>query len=81
MMGDVTDDDRAILEFEETHTRADGIKQGRIRQVFGISAATYYQRLNQLMDDPAAVASFPALVKSLQRQRAERVSRRLNRRF
>jgi len=78
---DVTEDDRELLRFEETHTRTDGIKQGRIREVFGISATTYYQRLNRLMDDPAAIATFPALVKSLQRQRQERVSRRLNRQF
>lgn len=71
--------DGAILAFEEEHSRADGAKEEAIRSRFSLSAARYYQLLNILIDDPAALAARPMLVHRLREQRARRVAARLSR--
>ena len=43
-----------------------------IRREFGVAPTAYYQLLSRLLDDPAAMAYDPMLVKRLQRQRASR---------
>lgn len=59
---------RDILDFEAggTWTYA-GLKEQAIRERFDMSATRYYQVLNGLLDDPAALAYAPLLVRRLLR--------------
>ena len=52
----MTDQDRAILDFERTNTwwKYAGAKEAVIRERFGMTSTRYYQRLVQLLDDPEA---------------------------
>ena len=63
---------RSVLAFERHWWRHDGAKEEAIRREFGVGPTAYYQLLSRLIDDPAAMAYDPMLVKRLQRQRASR---------
>lgn len=63
------DADRAILAFESEHFPNPGTKERLIRERFGLSATRYYQQLNRLLDEPEALAEYPAVVKRLLRLR------------
>ncbi|OZF40785.1 hypothetical protein CH296_00575 [Rhodococcus sp. 14-2496-1d] len=66
-----------ILAFEKRWYTAQGSKEADIAERFSLSPIRYYQLLNQLLDDPAALAAEPVLVKRLRRIRDERaLSRR-----
>lgn len=80
-MSELSDRDRAILEFEAKWTRHEGLKEQRIRDAFGLSAARYYQVLNRILNDPAAVELMPHDVHRLQRLREARVTSRAARRL
>jgi len=69
----------AVLDFERRWTRHAGAKEEAIREVFGLSAARYYQVLNTVIDSPDAVRHDPMLVKRLQRARDARVHSRATR--
>lgn len=57
-------------------------RQGQaIRELFDLSATRYYQILNALIDDPAALAHDPMLVKRLRRMRSSRQRARTARRL
>jgi hypothetical protein len=76
----VTDDgldERAerILAFERRWWKHAGAKEQAIRDTFGLSATRYYQVLNGLLDDPAALEHDPVLVGRLRRLRASRTRR------
>ncbi|MBK6763359.1 MAG: DUF3263 domain-containing protein [Micrococcales bacterium] len=71
-MEPLSDRDRAILQFEKTWWRFEGAKHAAIREQFHVSATRYYQLLNALLDDPAALAAEPVVVRRLQRQRQSR---------
>ena len=64
-----------ILAFERQWWRQSGAKEQAIRDTFGLSATRYYQVLNGLLDDPAALARDPVLVGRLRRLRASRSRR------
>ncbi|WP_062317956.1 DUF3263 domain-containing protein [Demequina maris] len=64
--------DAAILSFERGWWRFAGAKEDAIRDGFGLTATQYYQVLNSLIDDPAALAHDPVLVQRLRRMRATR---------
>ena len=64
--------ERSVLAFERQWWRHAGAKEEAIRRQFGIGPTAYYQLLSRLLDDPAALAYDPMLVKRLQRQRASR---------
>jgi hypothetical protein len=66
----------AVLDFEREWTRHAGAKEEAIREVFGLSAARYYQVLNAVIDSPHAVRHDPMLIKRLQRARDARVHTR-----
>lgn len=72
----MNDTDRAILAFENERWRYPGNKERAVQEQFGLSLTRYYQRLNQLLDDPEAMRLQPALVKRLQRVRDARARRR-----
>ena len=64
--------ERGVLAFERQWWRHAGAKEEAIRREFGVGPTAYYQLLSRLIDDPAALAYDPMLVKRLQRQRASR---------
>ena len=61
-----------ILAFERSWWRQPGAKEREILEVFGIPSTRYYQLLNELIDQPEALAFDPVLVKRLRAQRARR---------
>ena len=73
--------ERHLLAFERHWWRHAGAKEEAIRREFGVGPTAYYQLLSRLIDDPAAIAYDPMLVKRLQRQRASRRRRRSRRRL
>lgn len=77
----LTPRDQQLLEFERQWWRYAGAKEQAIRDLFDMSATRYYQVLNALLDDPAAMAFDPMLVKRLRRMRAARQQARSARRL
>ncbi|MDG4794257.1 DUF3263 domain-containing protein [Micromonospora sp. WMMD1082] len=74
--GGLGEREREILAFERQWWRHAGAKEQAIRDRFGLSATRYYQLLNALLDDPAALAADPVLVGRLIRLRASRARNR-----
>jgi hypothetical protein len=70
--GDLADRDREILAFERQWWKYPGSKETAVRELFGLSPTRYYQVLNALIDQPAALAADPMLVSRLRRARAGR---------
>lgn len=70
-----------ILAFEKLSWKHPGAKEEAIRAQFGLSAARYYQLLNAVLDEPAALVFDPLLVRRLQRLRHARVTARSTRAF
>lgn len=68
--------ERDILGFEHRWLRQTGAKEEAIRVQFGLSAARYYQVLNNLLDSPAALVHDPVLVNRLQRLQDVRAAQR-----
>ncbi|WP_308766995.1 DUF3263 domain-containing protein [uncultured Corynebacterium sp.] len=75
-MNPLSDLDAAILDFEETAPRSIGRKEEAIRAQLDISPVRYHQRLNLLLDAPAAAQSHPLLVARLRLVREERENTR-----
>jgi hypothetical protein len=65
--------EQRILEFERRWWRRPGSKEQAIRDTFGVSATHYYQLLNRLLDEPAALRHDPVLVGRLRRLRDSRL--------
>ena len=74
--GPLGERERRVLAFERQWWRHAGAKEEAIRREFGVGPTAYYQLLSRLLDDQAALAHDPMLVKRLQRQRASRRRRR-----
>lgn len=68
----LTDLEWGILQFESKWWRYSGVKETAILELFDIPATRYYQILNTLLDNPAALAAQPLLVKRLRRLRDQR---------
>ena len=77
----MTDRDREVLAFERHWWKYAGAKEQAIKELFDMSATRYYQVLNGLLDNPAALAADPMLVKRLRRMRASRQRQRSARRL
>jgi len=73
--------DARILEFERQWGRHAGAKEEAIRCEFSLSAARYYQLLNEVIDSPHAVRHDPMLVRRLLRARDDRTRARAERTF
>ncbi len=69
--------DRDILDFERACFTLPGTKESAIRARFGISAASYYRILRDLIDDEASYAYDPLTVKRLRRDRSMRRKQRI----
>ncbi|CAM3295587.1 DUF3263 domain-containing protein [Stackebrandtia soli] len=61
-----------LLRFEGRWWRSAGAKQQAIRDEFGCDAIEYYQRLADLLDEPAALRAEPTLINRLRRVRDAR---------
>ncbi|RGC71027.1 hypothetical protein C5N14_00805 [Micromonospora sp. MW-13] len=72
----LTERERHILAFEQQWWRHAGAKEQAIRDGFGLSATRYYQLLNALLDNPAALAAEPVLIGRLRRLRSSRARNR-----
>ncbi|MET7876775.1 DUF3263 domain-containing protein [Micromonospora profundi] len=66
----------AILAFEQQWWRHAGAKEQAVRDTFGLSSTRYYQLLNGLLDNPAALAADPVLIGRLRRLRSSRARNR-----
>ncbi|MCO1596657.1 DUF3263 domain-containing protein [Micromonospora sp. RHAY321] len=72
----LTERERAILAFEQQWWRHAGAKEQAVRDTFGVSSTRYYQLLNALLDNPAALAADPVLIGRLRRLRSSRARNR-----
>ena len=72
----LSDENIRLLYFERNWFRYQGTKERAIRQTLDMSPLAYYERLNDLLDDPEAEAHDPVLIFRLQRLRAFRRAQR-----
>jgi Protein of unknown function (DUF3263) len=79
--GTLSETERTILALERSWFKYPGAKEQTIRDQLGMSAMTYYQILNALMDTEAALAHDPMLIKRLRRMRTTRQRGRMERRL
>jgi len=68
--------EQQILAFERKWWKHAGSKEQAIRDTFDLSATRYYQLLNGLLDNPAALAYDAVLVGRLRRLRSTRARTR-----
>jgi hypothetical protein len=68
----LTDADKALLDLESRRFRQSGHKVAAIVAQLGLTEVRYYQRLNQLIDDPEALAYSPVVVNRVRRLRDKR---------
>ena len=73
----ITERQQAMLEFERTFWTFDEPKETLVRARFQCSADEYYVELNELLEQPEALAHDPLVVRRLQRQRVRRRRERL----
>ncbi len=72
---ELTDRERAVLDFERDWPAHQAGKLQAITATFGFSASRYYQLLAGLIDRPAARQHDPLLIRRLRRRRRERLDR------
>ena len=70
-----------ILDFEEKWGAHTGAKESAIYADFGVHSTVFYQRLNRIIDTPAALAARPQLVYRLRAVRDARSEARAARIF
>ncbi len=68
--------EKLVLAFERQWWKHAGAKEQAIRDTFDLSATRYYQVLNAVLDNPAALAHDPSLVGRLRRLRSTRTRAR-----
>jgi hypothetical protein len=73
--------DRDILAFERQWWQYAGLKEQAIKEMFDLSPTRYYQVLNNVIDNPDALAEDPLLVRRLRRLRSTRQKTRSARRL
>ena len=69
---ELTQRDRAILDFEGTWWAESGPKEQLIRERFELSGTRYYQILNELLETQEAYEYSPLVVRRLRRLRDRR---------
>jgi len=72
----LTEREVQILAFESKWWKHAGSKEQAIRDGFGLSSTRYYQILNGLLDNPAALEQDPVLIGRLRRLRSTRARTR-----
>jgi hypothetical protein len=68
--------EQQILAFEGRWWKHAGAKEQAIRDTFALSSTRYYQLLNAVLDNPAALEHDPVLVGRLRRLRSTRARTR-----
>jgi hypothetical protein len=68
--------ERAILAFEREWWKYADAKDAAARARLGLAPQEYYRALNAIIDQPAALAHDPLLVRRLRRQRLTRQRQR-----
>ena len=69
---ELTDRDRAILDFERSWWHESGPKETLIQERFELSASRYYEILNELLESTEAYEYDPLGVRRLRRLRDRR---------
>lgn len=77
----MTDDDRLALELAGAHYKYAAVRETHARERLGLSPAAFWQKVNALLDEPAAEAEMPLVVRRLRRLRAARRDARSARRL
>ncbi|WP_372472117.1 DUF3263 domain-containing protein [Jidongwangia harbinensis] len=72
----LTEREQQIIAFESKWWKHAGSKEQAIRDTFGLSSTRYYQILNGLLDNPAALAHDPVVIGRLRRLRSTRARTR-----
>ena len=75
---DLTERERALLDFEGDWWTLDDAKDTLVRARFACNLDEYYQDLNRLLEVPAALAHAPLVVRRLLRLRDRRRRARLD---
>lgn len=75
----LSETERARLVFERSWWKFSGAKESAVRERFGMSMTRYYQVLNAVVDDPAALEVDALTVGRLGRLRAARQRHRTGR--
>lgn len=71
-VGQLSERDRAIIEFESVWFTLDENRHDAIRARFSCSVEDYNLELNRVIDHPAALLADPLVVRRLRRQRERR---------
>jgi hypothetical protein len=74
--GGLSEREERILAFEAKWWKHAGSKEQAIRDTFALSSTRYYQLLNALLDNPAALERDPVLIGRLRRLRSTRARTR-----
>ena len=61
----LTEVEAGILSIEKRQWKYPGTKEQAIRAELDMAPIAYYQRLNQMIDDPRIIAAEPALTRRL----------------
>ncbi len=69
---ELTERDRAILDFERAWWHETGPKEALIQERFELSATRYYEILSELLESPEAYVYDPLGVRRLRRMRDRR---------
>lgn len=77
----LTDTERALLDFAGRWYRFPGAQEQAMRDELGLSATSYWRKVNDLIERPAAIAYAPATVKRLRRVREGKLAGRSARRI
>jgi hypothetical protein len=71
MQNELTDHERAVIDFEREWWQLNSTKNGEIRERFAISTSSYYRALHVLVDRPEALAYDPLTVRRLRKRREQ----------
>lgn len=72
----LTDSDKALLDFAARWYRYPGAQAEAMKSELGLSETTYWRKVNDLIDNPEALAYAPVTVGRLRRLRAGRLRAR-----
>jgi hypothetical protein len=75
-MEELSPRERAVLAFEREWWKYADAKDAAARSRLGLSPEEYYRALSAIIDEPAALAHDPLLVRRLRRQRLARQRQR-----
>lgn len=71
MHTDLSDHERAVIDFEREWWQLGSTKNVEIRERFAISTSSYYRSLHVLVDRPEALAYDPLTVRRLRKRREQ----------